>query len=319
MNNALQKYGHCLLPNVGLLYITTKPAYRSYPDNKVYPPSKEISLLPVSDQGNKFYSIIREIAFSGSLSPEDATQKWEETHQAIKEKLSSGSSIELRGIGLLSLDEDHQITLSPEQSPFTTYQPVSQDLIKSFLPPGKTVTSENIVTEDTGLQDPPELQPALVPAPKTGRKREMAVWWITITIIALLAVGWFVYWGTMKRNKKENIFSQIITKDDTAHPAKADSLKLKTDSVAQQIAHENDSIHYTVVFAVYDNQEKALRQFHKMRDWGHPVVLIRKDSVQYELGIPFTTLSADTTVSLVSIMKLYGNRVHIEYDTVPAK
>lgn len=320
MNNALQKYGHCLLPNVGVLYFTAKPAYRSYQDNQVYPPSKEVSLLPLSNQSNKFYSIISEIAFSNSLSTEEATRQWEITLTSIKEKLSTGSSISLPGIGLLNLDDDNQITLSTEQTSFSVYQPVPTDIIKSFsisksANPPEQPSSENINQAESKQSFPRFLNPGK----KSKRKREMAIWWITLTIVALLAVGWLAYWGTMKRKEKEKTFKQIIAKDTSSHPAKLDSIALKEDSVNQKNLTLKDSIHYTVVFAVFDNQEKALRQFHKMKGWGHPVVLINKGPKIYELGMPFTTLPSDTTVSLVSMMKLYGEKVHIEYDSSTVK
>jgi hypothetical protein len=43
------------------------------------------------------------------------------------------------------------------------------------------------------------------------------------------------------------------------------------------------------------------------------VVLIRRDSSLYELGLPFTSLPADTAANLKKMKTLYGERVHIEY------
>ncbi|TAN19441.1 MAG: hypothetical protein EPN37_03330 [Chitinophagaceae bacterium] len=323
ISNALQQHGQCVLPNIGLLYIVRNPASRSYQDNKIYPPASEISLIPLSEQDHtyRYYSIIRQIAFSHSLSEEEAELKWNEAASAIRKKLSTGSSVELPGIGLLNLDNDREITLDAEQS-FTSsiYQPVSLDEIKSFsLQKSESVTApaETIDAPVNEQVQPPEN--ILPPLQKKKRHREMASWWITGTIMTLLLVGWLTYKGTLKRNKITEAVKNIIARDTTNQTAKKDSMKLKEDTVAQENVIQRDSIHYTIVFAIYNNKEKAMHQYHKIKGWGHPVVLLTKDSSTYELGRPFTTLPPDTTVSLVSMMKLYGDKVHIEYDNSNTK
>lgn len=320
MNNALQQYGHCLLPDVGLLYIVRNPAYRSYQDNKIHPPAYEISLIPLSGKDDKFYSVIQQMAFSHSLPEEEAALKWSEAASAIREKLSTGSSVELPGIGLLNLDNDRRITLDEKRSLISVYQSVSLDEIKSF-----SIPKAESMAEESGAKDSPQkeeqqeknISPAI--HKRNKRHREMASWWIAATIIALLVVGWLTYKGTIKRNEKVAAIKSIIAKDTTRRLAKNDSLKLSKDSVLQENAMRHDSIHYTIIFGVYDNKEKAMHQYHKMKGWGHPVVLVTKGTSTYELGMPFITLPSDTTVSLVSMMKLYGDKVHIEYDSADSK
>lgn len=323
ISNALQQHGQCVLPNIGLLYIVRNPASRSYQDNKVYPPVSEISLIPLSEQDHtyRYYSIIRQIAFSHSLSEEEAELKWNEAASAIRKKLSTGSSVELPGIGLLNLDNDREITIDAEQS-FTSsvYSPVSLDEIKSFsLQKSESVTAP---TEAIDVPANEQVQPPeniLPPFHKKKRHREMASWWITGTIMTLLLVGWLTYKGTLKRNKITEAVKNIIARDTTNQLAKNDSMKLREDTVTQENVIQQDSIRYTIVFAIYNNKEKAMHQYHKIKGWGHPVVLLTKDSSTYELGRPFTTLPSDTTVSLVSMMKLYGDKVHIEYDNSNTK
>jgi hypothetical protein len=321
MNDALQQYGHCLLPDVGLLFIIRNPSSRSYQDNKIHPPVYEISLIPLSGKDDKFYSIIQQIAFSHSLPEEEAALKWSEAASAIREKLSTGSSVELPGIGLLNLDNDRRITLDEERSPISVYGPVSLDEIKSFSIPKAESTTEASPSKDSPqMEEQPEKDISPTIHKRNKRRREMASWWIAATIIALLVVGWLTYKGTIKRNEKVAVIKSIIAKDTTKYLAKSDSLNLSKDSVLQENSMRRpDSIHYTIIFGVYDNKEKAMHQYHKMKDWGHPVVLLAKGVSTYELGMPFITLPSDTTVSLVSMMKLYGDKVHIEYDSAVSK
>ncbi|MGH2644057.1 MAG: hypothetical protein ACRDE2_08920 [Chitinophagaceae bacterium] len=321
MNDALQQYGHCLLPDIGLLYITRNPAFRSYQDHKIYPPAYEISLLPLTGKEDKFYSITQQISFSHSLAEEEAVSQWQATSITIRTKLSTGSSFELLGIGLLNLDNDRQITLDAANSFWSVYQPVPFGEIKSFSLPKPESNIEPPAVTDSPKREKDQQEKSIPPVinKREKRRREMASWWIAATIIALLLVGWLTYKGTLKRNEKMKSLNSIISGARTKRMAKRDSLKLSEDSVAQENAMRHDSIHYTIVFAVYNNKEKAMHQYHKMKGWGHPVVLLSKDTSTYELGMPFTTLPEDTTVSLVSMMKLYGDKVHIEYGSAVSK
>lgn len=286
----------------------------------MYPPVYEISLIPLSGKDDKFYSIVQQIAFAHSLPAAEAAAKWGKASSAIREKLSTGSSVELEGIGLLNLDGDRQISFHAEQSFKSVYQPVPLDEIKSFSLPKPVSTAEkDPVPDSPGKGEQQEKDNLPVIPEKSKRRREMASWWIAATIIALLIVGWLTYKGTMKRNEKAVTFKSIVAKDKTKYLAKSDSAKLSEDSVLQENTMRHDSIHYTIVFAVYNNKDKAIHQYHKMKGWGHPVVLLTKDTSTYELGMPFTTLPPDTTISLVSMMKLYGDKVHIEYDSAVSK
>ena len=316
INDALQQYGHCLLPDIGLLYIIRSPAERSYRDNKLYPPSFHISLDPGTQSGRSSFSIVRQIAHAHSLSPEEAEKAWTETAAAIKKKLSTGSSVELTGLGWLNLNEEGQPSFTEAR-----FTPIYEPLPTDFIPKPPKAVAAPAVLPDEQNEDPAEILPAesnlTIPSDEKAWRSINPRWWIAGSIIALLLVGWFTYKGTIQRREKASALREILNEERLSRQtATADSLALlSADSAGKHQPAENDSIHYKIIIAVYNNKSRALHQFNKMRNWGHPVVLDTQDSVTYKLAMPFTSIAADTTVNLVNMMKLYGNKVHIEYDT----
>ena len=124
INEALQKYGRCLLPGIGLLEVIYHPAERSFRDNTLQPPTFELILSHDYNQKDKTSSVIGELALSHSFTEEEATHNWENTRDAIKEKLSTGSSVPLEGLGWFNLDEEGHITFASSLKTSLFYQSV---------------------------------------------------------------------------------------------------------------------------------------------------------------------------------------------------
>lgn len=253
------------------------------------------------------------------ISKEEAKKSWEKTLVQIKEKLSTGSSIALGNIGWLNLDEEGQISFVSEQDVLSFYNPVPLPSRKSSLTKsGPTEKATAIDSNEAAARQPPRADTLnmLQADPYASQKlKSKAAWWIVGSILALLVVGWFIYKGTEKRKGEKKAIQHVI---DSATNKKGtlviDSLKRISDSMDLVRKKANDSIHYHIVFAIYHQKEKAEHQYKKMKGWGHPVVLIKKDSSLYELAMNFTSLPADTTVNLVQMMKTYGGKAHIEYE-----
>lgn len=297
-------------------------------------------LNPLDRPDPSLYPITRQIAFSHSLSEEEAGRKWSETAAAIREKLSSGSSVELRGLGYLNLNEKGRISFTASDEFLPLYEPVpggnapaAAETTPPETTPPETTPAETAVAENTPadasspVAAAEEIEAGTVGGPAvrifedTGSKPRRARWWIAGSIVVLLLTGWFTYRGTLLRKKKASTIRHIIHKENkTKGLASIDSMKLQQQdfdtaagSPLAMAGHPDDSVHYVIVFAIYNSRDRAEHQYGKMRGWGHPVVLIRRDSSLYELGLPFTSLPADTADNLKKMKTLYGERVHIEY------
>jgi hypothetical protein len=307
-----------LLPDIGLLHLIRNVAKRSYQENKLYPPSFAVRLNPLDRPDPSLYSVVRQIAFSHSVPAEEAEKRWSETAMAIREKLSTGSSVELPGLGYLNLNEKGRISFTASHQGLPLYEAVEGGHEKP-APAAEQPASETPVPVPASAE---EIEASTVGGPAAAAFQEprprpsRARWWIAGSIVVLLLTGWFTYRGTLLRKEKATTIRHIIRKEKTTKGIAAiDSMKLRadSDSVARQVARDLDSLHYDIIFAIYQSRDRAEHQFRKMRGWGHPVVLITKDSSLYELGLPFTSLAADTGANLEKMKTLYGDRVHIEY------
>lgn|GEM_PF-5119971 len=309
ISDALQLYGHCLLPGLGLLTLERKPAERSYPHHQLSPPSFSVQWQPLPVPKHPYYSIVQQIAYAYVLKAEEAAAAWESAEAQILQKLSSGSSVTLAGLGLLNLDEDRKVTFIPWDASLSLYPALALN------PENKPVRKEPVASEPviSEAQSPvPELLENSPPPSESRQARSK--WWVIGSIIALLAVGWFTYKGTLQRRKAASNFNEIVAKDSPGQASVHDTTVVPGAAASEGLATEKpDSLHYVIVFADYDNEDRARRQFNRMRNWGHPVVLLTRDSMHYGLGLPFTSMPADTTVNLVKIMKLYGPHAHIVY------
>lgn len=310
INEALQKYGRCILPGIGLLEVIYHQAERSFNDNTLQPPAFKLILSHGYNQKDKTGSVIDEIILSHSFTEEEALKEWEITRDAIKEKLSTGSSVPLEGLGWFSLDEEGNITLVSALKTSLFYQPV---YLKSPQDPTPVASKDSTSSAESDIVS--ELPPKEEKTFSFHTRQSKARWWIIGSILALIIISWFTYQGTKVRRREKATIKEILTQKPKGDPTvRLDSIKQTIDSMETARKIANDSINYKIIFATYDNRRKAEHQFHKMRGWGHPVKLITKDSTHYELAWPFTSLPIDTVVNLVKMMKLYGKDVHIEYD-----
>lgn len=323
ISDTLQLQGQCFLPGIGLLHIVRSPAEKSYQENQLNPPSYEIVLDPSIRGGLPASSIERRIADVHGIPIEEATKRWEETAAEIREKLSTGSSVALEGLGFLNIGEEGNISFVGTHVPSPIYTSLSLASLKEMAgraaapKPTDPETQQPETAQGDVTDNPASWEPVDGPAEdmEPGRQPKPR-WWIIGSIVVLILVGWFTYRGTMQRRKRATNISRILQKQHvpaSQRLAVRDSLALKSDSIGNAPAGD-DSIHYFIVIATYKNEDRALRQYKKMRNWGHPVELRTTDSLTYKLAFHVTSLPVDTTVNLVNMMKLYGEKTHIEYD-----
>lgn len=316
------------MPEIGLLRLVRTPAEKSYQENRLGPPGLKI-ILEASHRPTKAdYPIEEQIARSQGIPIDEAREAWTRTAELIREKLSTGSSVSLSGLGILNIGDEGQISFADTHVPTSLYEPLSVESLKKTATKQPEASKGQLPIAEAPSSDTEAMSPEAEPVPsweaireEEGRKRPdrqpRSRWWIAGSIVALLLVAWFTYKGTMQRRQRRSKIEHILTKENTPSArdlSDMDSEQLKSDTLSQHPA-ASDSIHYDIVFASYNNKDRALHQYRKMRNWGHPVVLYTQDSIIYKLAMPFTSLPDDTTVNLVNMMKLYGGKTYIEYNS----
>lgn len=290
----------CIVPQVGTFTIQHIPAQFSVVDQSLTPPRQQVQFdTRWEDDG----SLLRWISRKENLLEPVAALKLDKYLQQFREALSAGEPIDLPGIGSLRIDPLGQLRFTPQELP-DAWQPIGlEQVIRSESAPrvlqGTTEVENNQVMDHTSaVYEEPESQ---------GRFRW---WWVVLPLV--LIGGGVAAWMY-----KDQIMPPTPQQPETAQPAPVTAPV--EDSVAtapvEPTAPVSDSISYYVVIATFKSRESAERNHAKRIAWGYKEVVLfaSKDSTEFNLAIPYTTMPADTTAAKDSVALKFQAPVRIVY------
>lgn len=297
----LSQEGNSTLPGMGRLHMATDAARWHAQEEKFYPPEKHI-VFDETIKKDAAPSIIDFVAHHENIAHEVAMQHWEKQSEAWKAGMRSGRPVVIPGVGSLSMDEKENIGF--EEKVQALFAPVA----------AVALTRQKVVSIDTDTATENVEEANVPPYPSFDDKAPTLLrwWWIAAGGLVIVALVFFLFF---RNRTSRNGLVQNNDEQPLQTAAQADSTPA-SDSAAQNgtaYLPANDSIHYHIVIGSYTLRDRAEKQYSKMKNWGHPVELLRPDSSRYLLGMSFTSLPADTTVNLINMMKLYGSSVYIVY------
>jgi hypothetical protein len=134
-------------------------------------------------------------------------------------------------------------------------------------------------------------------------------------MVALGILGWVVYYFYTNSKKQEQEFS---ASDSPA--ATASSIVLPIDSTTVRPQSRPDTVAVpqpgptTGFFVVLEkaNRDRAIKRFADLKEWGHNVVMVTKDSVTFKISLPIKAPLADTAYHRDSLERFFGRKVWIE-------
>ena len=100
--------------------------------------------------------------------------------------------------------------------------------------------------------------------------------------------------------------SQSVSSEEIAI---ADSMKLKSiDSakIANINSNSKDSFSFKIILKKYPSTEEMKKAYDKLSSFGHKLIIIKLDSSNYELAIPFKTPLSDTLRAKDSLKVFFG-------------
>ncbi|MEO6720449.1 MAG: SPOR domain-containing protein, partial [Ferruginibacter sp.] len=65
---------------------------------------------------------------------------------------------------------------------------------------------------------------------------------------------------------------------------------------------------FNIVLRNYNNADAADKALKKFKTYGHKMVVIKIDSINYQLAMPFSTPLSDTTRARDSLKRFFGGR-----------
>jgi hypothetical protein len=130
-----------------------------------------------------------------------------------------------------------------------------------------------------------------------------------LVAVILLLIGFAVFY-LMKENMSD---SQSVS-SEKIFPA--DSLRLKSiDSakVANINSNGKDSFSFKIILKKYPSAEEMKAVYNRLTSYGHKLIIIKLDSSNYELAIPFKTPLSDTLRAKDSLKEFFGGSPYVKF------
>jgi nucleoid DNA-binding protein len=308
----------CCLPQVGTFTLHHIPARFDVADKTLTPPIEEVLFDEKwTDDG----ACLEWIALKEKLVTAVAQRKLDRYLTSFRAALQTGQPLDLPGIGQLRADMMGHITFKPVVLPtgqeVIFLQPVLRSDASYKVQVGTTeVVDQQVVEHLTPVNSDLSDYQQFNEESAAGFK-----WWWLVIPAAAAIIGFAIWFNNTRHNNTAVAApSQAVATNqspaiDTMHQQTAPAGA--TDSIAtanHTVISATDSLDYFVVFAEYDDVNKAQKRFQQLKSWGHKVEMYSKDVPPYKLAVPSRSIAADTTKTLDAIRKFYGvKQVYLEF------
>ncbi len=134
-------------------------------------------------------------------------------------------------------------------------------------------------------------------------------------LIAFLALVGFGIWYFV--NHQQSVTPATLpNKEDTAISSNLkDTNTIKKDSITANpnIIATKDSFTFKLIIKTYPSLLQANAGLKRLTSYGHKLLLTTKDSITYQLKMPFTKPLSDTAIARDSIRVLLGGKPQLEF------
>jgi hypothetical protein len=149
---------------------------------------------------------------------------------------------------------------------------------------------------------------------KTNNSRRNLL--VSIAALVLVLGGLGIYYLLMDKKtpvpepvaQLKTIIDTPIVKIDTVTKAIIDT---SITTIAAPII-QSDGTSFSIVIRNYRTSIAADKAFKKISTYGHKLVVIKADSLNYELAIPFTTPLSDTLRAKDSLRQFFGGKPYVK-------
>lgn len=138
---------------------------------------------------------------------------------------------------------------------------------------------------------------------------------VSISALVIILSGLAIYYMLMNKNpnETEEVLAPVVPIKDNA---KMDTIiKKETDTTIKLVtpAINNDTPGFKIVLKNYPTSEAAKKAFQRLTSYGHKLVMLKVDSIHYELAMPFKTPLSDTLRAKDSLRVFFGGSPYVKY------
>ena len=231
---------------------------------------------------------------------------------AGKQLLNISKPFVIEGLGTLNRDSHNNV----EFAAGTVASQVSDDSSRHNKP--KSSESYDAINFHDNYLKPP----------RAGENMMRKLLIAAACLVGIAIIAWVVYFflyheeTPVTEPNKTVVSTPPVTSPDTANSntspiydstkaQQTDSVKPVTQAPVTAAATPATATGYNIVIE-YASKARALKRYADLRDWGIPVQISTKDSVQYKLFFNFTGPLSDTTHKKDSISRYYARKVFVE-------
>ena len=130
-----------------------------------------------------------------------------------------------------------------------------------------------------------------------------------VVAVLLLFIGFALFY-LMKENTSD--FKSANSEKTTP----ADSMKIKSfdsDKITNNNSSNKDNFTFKIILKKYPSEEKMKTVYDRLRSYGHKLIIIKLDSSNYELAIPFKTPLSDTLRAKDSLKEFFGGSPYVKF------
>lgn len=143
---------------------------------------------------------------------------------------------------------------------------------------------------------------------------------IAIAAFVIILSGLGIYYAITNNQRSQTVpmattepaadtSSNNTTSMDTSSQTATDTTKMVTITPPVIPADGNN---FKIVLKAYPTSELAQKAFKRLTTYGHKLVVIKVDSVNYELAMPFKTPLTDTTRAKDSLKVFFGGKPYVK-------
>lgn len=143
---------------------------------------------------------------------------------------------------------------------------------------------------------------------------------IAITVLVIILSGLGIYYAVTNSQRSETV--PLATEEPVADTSSNNttimdtSSKTATDTSAKvtitPTALPAGGNNFKIVLKAYPTSELAQKAFKRLTTYGHKLVVIKVDSVNYELAMPFKTPLTDTARAKDSLKVFFGGKPYVK-------
>ncbi|MBL0358868.1 MAG: hypothetical protein IPP72_19265 [Chitinophagaceae bacterium] len=150
-------------------------------------------------------------------------------------------------------------------------------------------------------------------APKSGNSKKMLMAAVVFVFIALTGLG--LYYFIFKTKEPAVIATVEPAPQQLTDTAKTDTTQsFKPDTTANAAPVQpviTDTTHFKVVVKQYSSEATVNKAFKTYTSWGYKMEIIKIDSTNYQLAIPFNRPFADTSKAMDSLKRIFQGKTYI--------